>query len=67
MTNPNVGYMSCTNSACTGANGLPGLSLASATQISMVGGGTTFSGTASSISGTGKVFTYLSTGGGMQP
>ena len=60
-----TGYLSCTNAACTGANGLPGLSLAANTQIAMVGGETTFSGTATSSNGSGKVFTYDSTNGGM--
>jgi prepilin-type N-terminal cleavage/methylation domain-containing protein len=65
-TYPGQGYISCTNTACTGASGLPGLSLATATQINMVGGLTSFTGTSSSTGGTGKTFTYLSTGGGMQ-
>jgi type IV pilus assembly protein PilA len=65
-TNPNTGYISCTNTACTGASGLPGLSLAAKTNINMVGGATVFTGTSSSSNGTGKIFTYLSASGGMQ-
>jgi prepilin-type N-terminal cleavage/methylation domain-containing protein len=66
-TNDATGYLSCTNAACTGASGLPGLVLATETTIQMVGAATTFTGTASSSRGTGKTFTYLSAGGGMQP
>jgi len=64
-SNPGVGYLSCTNAGCSDPT-LPGLALATSTQIGMVGAATTFTGTASSSGGTGKVFTYLSNGGGMQ-
>jgi type IV pilus assembly protein PilA len=64
-SNQTTGYLSCTQATC--GTTLPGVQLATGTQMNMVGGATTFSGTASSSGGTGKTFTYLSTGGGMQP
>jgi type IV pilus assembly protein PilA len=64
-TNPSVGYTTCDESDC--ASKLPGVELAAGTTISMVGDVTTFTGTSTSTSGTGKIFTYLSNSGGMQP
>ena len=65
-TNPSVGYVSCSDAGtCKGA--LPGLEVATETNMAMSSSTTTFSGTSSSTSGTGKTFTYLSDSGGMQP
>ncbi|MGD0947924.1 MAG: prepilin-type N-terminal cleavage/methylation domain-containing protein [Candidatus Binatia bacterium] len=64
-TNPTIGYQTCTQANC--ATVLPGVQLSTKTQINMTGALTTFTGTSSSTGGTGKTFTYLSQGGGMQP
>ncbi|MGD0947922.1 MAG: prepilin-type N-terminal cleavage/methylation domain-containing protein [Candidatus Binatia bacterium] len=64
-TNPGIGYQTCTQANCTTV--LPGVELSGKTQINMTGALTTFTGTSSSTGGTGKVFSYDSTNGGMQP
>jgi type IV pilus assembly protein PilA len=64
-TNPSAGYLTCTGKDdCVSK--LPGLKAANNTTMAMTGGTNTFSGSATSTSGTGKTFTYDSTAGGMQ-
>ena len=59
----NQAYTAC--SPCTSAN-LPGFAASATVTTAMVNGGTSFTGTSNSASGTGKTFSYDSTKGGMQ-
>lgn len=58
-------YTSCTDSACV--TDLPGFHLSNGVNLAMTGDANSFSGTASHTSGSGKVYTYYSTSGGLQP
>jgi type IV pilus assembly protein PilA len=60
-------YSTCSDSACVGSSGLPGFALSEGVNLSMTGDSNSFSGTSSHNSGSGKVYTYLSTSGGIQP
>ena len=61
----NNAYLSCVDTACT--NDLDGLSsLSTNVEIEMVGAATTFTGEASSTSGSGAVYEWDSAAGGMQ-
>jgi len=57
-------YASCTNTACN--TSLLGFNLSSGVNINMTSGTSSFSGTSSHTSGSGKTWTYLSTAGGIQ-
>ena len=63
-SNPATGYKGCSDTGCADPT-LPGLAVSNKTKITMVGNTTTFTGTSTSQSGTGKTFTYLSASGGM--
>ena len=65
----NLAYVNCTDAACE--TSLPGFALSDTVSINMADGGSTtnpfFTGTASSTSGSLKVFSYSSNAGGMTP
>ena len=64
----NDSYKSCTSSACLGTTGLPGLqALSAGVTMAMAGTATGFTGTATSSSGSGAVYNWNSSNGGMQP
>jgi prepilin-type N-terminal cleavage/methylation domain-containing protein len=57
-------YLSCSNQSCTR---LPGISsLSRGVQLSIIGNGENFSGTANHEKGSGKVYVWNSASGGLQ-
>jgi type IV pilus assembly protein PilA len=62
----NSAYIGCTVANGSGCTNLPGFSAAKDTNLGMVDGGLTFTGTATSGKGSGKTFSYNSQLGGMQ-
>ena len=61
-------YMSCSDAACSGTSGLPGFALSNGVNITMTPAGTqAFGGTSTHTAGSGKVWSYDSTLGGIQP
>jgi prepilin-type N-terminal cleavage/methylation domain-containing protein len=61
-----TGYKPCATAAIC-ATTLLGLAVSTGTNMAMSANTQDFSGTASSTGGTARVWTYLSTSGGMQP
>lgn len=57
-------YLSCVDDECSTLPGIPGIS--EGVTINMAANGDTFTGVASHLNGTGKVFTWDSERGGLQ-
>jgi type IV pilus assembly protein PilA len=62
----NQGYKSCNGTGPGACSVLPGLQVSAGTTIAMTSAPTTFTGSSTNTSGSGKTFNYDSASGGMQ-